>query len=365
MQETTYAIAAHGLPGCEIALPAKALDARAWTSLMVEVTEQRIVGHLVDAIEDGAMPVTEAQRDEALAQHLEYMAAAMMLDRRLLEVVSLFEAEAIDYRALKGAALATLDYPSPSLRCFGDIDLLVPSERFDDAVAVLLAAGCTRQYPEPRRGFDSRFGKGASFNGPDGFEIDLHRTFVAGPFAQFVDPAELFARYETFAVADRKVKALALEERFLHACFHAALGNAPARLVPLRDVAQFLLSHELDVGTVETLCTRWRGRVVLSHAICTTWSAFELADVVPLSAWAHSYHPTADEQRSMRPYMAGTDYTVRAIAAVRAVHGTTAKASYVRALLFPNRSYIEGRDAGQLRRWRRAARKMLQRRSHA
>jgi hypothetical protein len=330
---------------------------------MAHAREQRILGHFLHAVDDGALPVTDAQRDEVLNAHVEAMATALLLDRRLVEVVGLLEGRDIDYRVLKGAAIATLDYPDPSLRSFGDVDLLVRAEQFDDAVAALEANGCRRQYPEPRPGFDRRFGKGTSFDGPDGYEVDLHRTFVAGPFAQFVDPAELFERTEAFVIGSSKLKALGREERMLHACFHAALGAAPPRLVPLRDVAQILLNGDLDFSLIEELCTRWRARVVLSHAIRATWATFELADVVPLSVWAHGYTPDADELRSMTSYTAGTDYTVQAFAAVRAVRGLGAKAAYIRALLLPKNSYLDGRDGGQVRRWRRAARTLRRRRA--
>ena len=82
---------------------------------------------------------------------------------------------------------------------------------------------------EPRPGFDSRFSKGAAFTMPGGRDIDLHRTFVSGPFGLSVDLGGLFATSTPFVVGGRRLLGLGRTERFLHACYHAALGRGTPR----------------------------------------------------------------------------------------------------------------------------------------
>ncbi len=64
------------------------------------------------------------------------------------------------------------------------------------------------------------------------------------------------------------------------------LGNAPPRLVPLRDIAQMLLCGSVDPDRVRTVAAAWRGEAVVKHAIMTAWATLRLTDVVALSAWA-------------------------------------------------------------------------------
>ena len=99
----------------------------------------------------------------------------------------------IGYRVLKGPAVAHLDYADPAQRAFGDVDVLVESTAYDDALGVLAASGARRRYTEVRPGFDRRWGKGACLVAADGTQIDVHRTFVAGPFGLTIDLDELFA----------------------------------------------------------------------------------------------------------------------------------------------------------------------------
>ncbi|MBA3621797.1 MAG: hypothetical protein H0W51_05695 [Euzebyales bacterium] len=53
--------------------------------------------------------------------------------------------------------------------------------------------GYRRSWPQLRPGFDRRFGKGAPLRRDEGWELDLHRTFVMGPFGLTVDLDGLFA----------------------------------------------------------------------------------------------------------------------------------------------------------------------------
>jgi Uncharacterised nucleotidyltransferase len=133
---------------------------------------------------------------------------------------------------LKGPALARLDYPDKTMRLFGDLDLLVPAAQFEDAIEVLLAgAGCT--WPFRDWGSTSEFGKGTNMYTSTGESIDLHRRLDHGPFGQLVAPEELFSTVDYFAIGQRWLPALASEERFVHACLHAQLGNIPPRVLSL------------------------------------------------------------------------------------------------------------------------------------
>src|SRR5439155_19583011 len=128
--------------------------------------------------------------------------------------------------------------------------------------------------------FDRRFGKGAVVGMPEDLEIDLHRTFVAGALGMTIDLDGLFETARPFMLGDRKLLALATEERLLHACIHAALDQV-VRRHSLRDIAQMAMNAGLDVDRLVTMAESWRCSAVVARAIRLTWETLDLADEVP------------------------------------------------------------------------------------
>lgn len=360
IEEAVLAIASYGLPGAGRLPPMTALGERDWDDLIRHVRAERLAGHLVDAIEHGGFPATPSQRAEAIEVHAAGLFHVLLLEQRLLDTAASLEEVGIDYRLLKGTAVAHTAYRHPSLRLFGDIDLLVRSEQFDRAAEVLTSLGARRTAPPLRAGFDRRFGKGAGFGYPDRLEVDLHRTLVPGYFGLRVDTDALFQRPTMVRVGNRDLPALGLEERFLHACYHAVLGHC-TDLATLRDVAQFALETPLDASLAIDLAGRWSGHVLVAQAVATTWETFALADIVPLSVWASRYQPSGEERRALDGYRGpGRSEAARALVSLRAIEGVRAKAAFLRGLLLPDRSYLEwaGRERLQwLRRSRRALRR--------
>lgn len=350
------AVAAHGLAGTLVKFPDEPLDDTVWTSLLRYCTHQRVPGYLLEAALDGALPTTPRQLDEAREAHLGSMWTVLLIERTLLKIADQLAAADVEFRVLKGSACASLDYPDPSLRSFGDVDLLVQPDSFDAAVKALLAAGHRRRFAEPRPGFDRRFSKGASFVTDDGFEVDLHRTFVMGPFGLRVDLDDLWRASTPFEVGGRKLQAIGHEQRFMHACFHAALGQSEPRLVPQRDVAEMLLFGSLDMARVHELMARWKAEPVVARAVRLAWDTLQLADVVSLSVWARRYQPDEREQRALAVYTSHRgSYAAKSMEALRAIPRLRDKAAFVAALTFPQRSYIRDHRLGFFTRLRRAA----------
>ncbi len=344
------AVAAHGLAGSMLDLPTVPLHDTAFEGLLADARECRLSGLLWQAIGDGRLPATAEQADRAEWLHVEALSASLLLERLLLETVEVLRAAGVPVRVLKGSAYGHLDYADPAQRTFGDIDLLVPAEHIDDAVAALEDEGHVRLHPQPRPGFDRRFGKGTSFRTVEGLEVDLHRSFSMGPFGVRLDTARLWERSEPFTVGDRVLEALGAEERFVHACYHAALGEVRPRLVPLRDVAQIALTHALDLTRVLSLVRSGRGEAVVARAVRHAWTELDLADVLAVTAWAYAHRADPREAADLAAYGEGSSYATKAIAAVRALPTTGQRLAYLYAMLLPNRGYLGERHAG---RWDR------------
>jgi hypothetical protein len=333
-------------------------------TLMGAARKARVTGLLWQAVVDGALATTSQQADEVELSHIRSLSGALVLERLLLETIDLLERAEVPVRVLKGTAIAHLDFPESGLRTFGDIDLMVPSEYFDAAVAILVRHGHRRNYPEPRPGFDRRFSKGASFQTADGLEIDLHRTFTMGPHGMRLDLESLWARKATFELGGRKLYALAKEERFLHACYHAALGEKKPLLTPLRDVAQIALTTGLDMPTLHHLIRASQAEAVVSRAVQAAWSELHLADLLAISAWAMTYRVDPREAAEIAAYGDGSTYATKSMAALRSLPSWSQRAAYVFALVAPQDSYLDGRHTGRSARLRAAARETAARRRH-
>jgi hypothetical protein len=341
------AVAAHGLGRSPTTMPGKPLDPAQWRKLLARVRKERIIPLLADAITSGSFPASDAQLVEVLELETTAMAAVLTLEATLVQVAETFASARIPFRVLKGPAVAHLDYPDPSLRDFGDIDLLVHPDDLDRAIAILLEQGYVRRFPEPRAGFDRRFTKSVSVVNSDGRELDLHRTLAAGVFGLRVKIGMLWdAPHAEFAVGGMTLHALGASERFMHACYHAALGNAPSRLVPQRDIAQMLLRGSVDPDRVKALASSWAGEAVIAHAIRTTWQTLQLTDVVALSVWAATQTSrTRDARELRRATSPGYTHTARALDSLRAIHPLRDRLVYLSALAFPRRSYLNDRHS--------------------
>ena len=354
------AVAAYGLPGTVHTLPDRPLSEEDWRPFFTAVRHQRLVGLLHAAVRAGHFPVTDAQGEQVLRRHVQAMTSVLLLEQSLLATVDLLELAGVEVRVLKGSAVALLDYPEPSLRSFGDVDLLVRSAEFDAAVEALSSAGYRRRYPQPQPGFDRRFSKGASFFTPDGHELDLHRTFVMGPYGMTIRSEDLWRGSQAFQLAGRTLHALDPEGRVLHAAFHAALGNWPARLAPHRDLAEMLLFRRIDESQVRATAQTWQAEAVLARAVHGAWELLGLADVTGLSTWSARHQPTDRDVKFIDLYSnPQNNYAAKSFAAVRVVPGLRNKLGYLRALALPERSYLDQRHASFTARLRHGLRQSV------
>ncbi|MGD1994599.1 MAG: nucleotidyltransferase family protein [Anaerolineae bacterium] len=89
---------------------------------------------------------------------------------------------AIPVVLLKGAALAVTVYPDPAARSMGDIDVLIPRDRVDEAVARVRALGYHGYSPEMGHAFNQHFSHHVALVA-DGHRfppLELHWTLASG-----------------------------------------------------------------------------------------------------------------------------------------------------------------------------------------
>lgn len=317
-----------------------------WTSVLGILVRQSLTGLAWSAAEAGCLGIDSGSRQALLEAHRTAMMHSLAVEQQLVAVAALFGSLGIDFVVLKGPAHAHAFYPDPALRPCRDLDVLVRTGDWRAACAGLEAMGVTRKLPEPRPGFDERFGKAATHRAANGVEIDLHRTLVLGPFGLLIDAEELFHHRSPLYLGGQTTYRLDDGAALLHGCVHAALGWRPPLLLPLRDVAQIAPRREIDWAVVEDLVRRWRLAAVVQ-------SAFELVHRVldiepPASARSVTQLPAGRfERRAVGAYESGRRRRARmALSTVRAIRGVSGKARYVWALLLPTPRFIRARGEG-------------------
>lgn len=346
-------VAGYRLPGAGHAFPDNPLADQEWAAVLAGARAHRVSALLRASTTDGALPATQAQVQQAKTVHRDAQVRVMALERELLGVVELLDGEGVESRVLKGSAVAHLDYSDPAMRSFIDLDVLVRARDIDRAVSVLSAVGFARTLAEPRPGFDRRFDKGLTLIPPAGFELDLHRTFVLGPWGVLVDLEQLWDEGQEFRIGGRPVRALSQPNRFMHACYHAALGDWPLRLGSLRDVAEMLRRMDRDGASIRRLAESWGAEALVAAAVVDSRRLLGAAPEGELSDWAERYIPSRRDEAWLALHThADKTFAAQALATLRVLPRLRDKAAYVRALVMPDVRYTAGRHSSALTRFR-------------
>ncbi|MGZ4759801.1 MAG: nucleotidyltransferase family protein, partial [Acidimicrobiales bacterium] len=304
------AVAAHGLPGAPPLPPLPREPAR-WRELVALAERQRVLGLLVAAADDGGLAPDDPRRADLLDLHRHWCAHDLRLERMLVQVADRLDADHIDFVVLKGPALAHGRYPDPSLRLFADLDLLVRSGQVTAAAtAIGDVLDATPELPELRVGFDDRFGKevmlrtAATTSAPGGFEIDLHRTLIAGALGLTIPLGSLFSTTATLALGGHELPVLDRVPTMLAACYQASISDSPPRLASARDLAQIVFDDPPPVDDLRAAARRWRATAVVTDALTRTWRTLGLPPEPFVERWLALARPTRLERLLLRAHLA-------------------------------------------------------------
>ncbi|MGH3949991.1 MAG: nucleotidyltransferase family protein, partial [Pseudonocardiaceae bacterium] len=168
---------------------------------------------------------------------------------------------------------------------------------------------------------------------------------------------ELWDGGEQFVLGGRTIRALSRSNRFLHACYHAALGDWPLRLGSLRDVAEMLPAADGDARAILRRATAWGAEAVVAAAVSDTRRLLGITTTGELSSWAEQYVPSRREEAWLALHtQADKTFAALALATLRVLPRWRDKAAYVRALALPDARYTAGRHASAPGRFRYALR---------
>jgi hypothetical protein len=342
MTSTAAAVAAYGVP-TRLVLPAAPLTDDEFGRVLSDCVGNRLLGLLGSAVGAGAFPVTDEQREDLEVTLVSWSLHGLRVEQALVRALDALSGAGVPARVIKGPAMSRTVYPESEQRVFGDVDILVPSGRVHDAVRTLREVLDTeRVQPELRPGFDERFGKEVTLRYRGNLELDLHRIFVDGAFGLTIVTDDLFAPPYRFPLAGYELQTLPMPQRLLSACYHAALGDWPPRLVALRDVAQLVLREQPNLLDVLMMARAWRCEIVVARAVTNAWDTLELTDTPPIVTWARQFEPDRTATFLLRAHEGHARSFTRHLAALLVLRGKD-RFPYARAIAFPQREYLEAR----------------------
>lgn len=245
-----------------LAVPTEA-DFSEWLGVARRERLFPLLHHLVTT---GDHRLTDAQKQTVRTAQIDVMGAAVRFEHDLLDVGATLIDAGIEFAVLKGAATAHLDYADPSLRQFGDVDLLVDPEVFPQACVVLEAHGWGQAYVLPRH--HERFTHAITFRQGRRVEVDLHQRIAHRALGLLMPPSELLAASVAYEIAGRTLRALCPSHRLIHAAVHTgASRGAYRRLSSLADVLVLAEANTASASDVLAQADRWRIRPLVGSTI--------------------------------------------------------------------------------------------------
>lgn len=174
--------------------------------------------------------------------------------------------------AFKGPVLASLSRTT-SVRAYGDLDLLVAPDRFEEAYLALQASGATLfPYGSWQSAFETRHAEIPmilSFGVP----LDLHAHVCSRPYMRQsyrVDEASaLLERRRMLDLGSGRLPVMSLEDMLLHTACHSGWSGGE-RLGWLVDLDSVIRSGDVDWDVVVRRARDWQVRPLVNDALLRT-----------------------------------------------------------------------------------------------
>jgi hypothetical protein len=235
---------------------------------------ERLVPLLYVLVDTVPTDLSERQREQLHDAQVSAMWRCVRLEHRLLLAVGVLAEHGIRSAVLKGGATAHLDYPGPSWRETGDVDVLIDAEHRERAVELLRANGW-------ERGYALNTGHEAySHEVPllrDGLELDLHQRVAPKALGARIPARALLDNAVPFVIADTTMFALHEIDRVIHSTVHAvASRGASRRLSSFADVLVGTYGRPHLAHRVLARAEEWRVRPLVERGVHDAYSAAQL-----------------------------------------------------------------------------------------
>lgn len=322
-------------------------DDEKWRPIVAAAERAGLAGLILERCRDErvSLPIGMAERLRRAATAV--AASNFHLQKKLAGILTALDRAGIPVMVLKGAVLGPTIYGRPDLRPMGDVDLLVPPEHIEDALALLGAAGCRRGFELIRADFFPKYHYEVELftDGPRPARIDLHaRPFRPLRIARTMPDDALWTNARRISINDAPAWAPCNELMFVHLAAHAAFHGC-ARLIWLYDLKRLVhaVGDSMDWKAMTDACRRWR----LSYAVHDALSKAQdlLGAFVPDGILATlASHPTNWRDRltlAQAPRDAANP-TAHLIVDLLCTPGIMFRLGYLGAFAVPDRTHLAG-----------------------
>ncbi len=243
-------------------------DTAIWSELLAWSDVHRLQGQVFHAL--APLEQLGAHQRRVLSERMSRgCAISLHVDASLPSVAGLLDRAGIDWRLMKGCATSRVLYPDESWRHYGDADVLVRLEHFEDAKEALrpLVAVPAPVQAGPLRTLAA---KEHAFVDHRGVEIDLHFAVQGSLLSSRVDNDLLFASPTTIEVQGRQVPTMSNGALLVNAVLH--LSSAGGRLSTVPDIVRLARLVAPDDSIVAELLAAERVRRLFTWALGQTLS---------------------------------------------------------------------------------------------
>lgn len=203
-----------------------AADVADWPALIEQARQQNVLGLLASRLRREQIPEVPpevmAELDRARAASA---ARALRMSVQLLRLLDLLEGAGIEVMPVKGPTLSQDVYGDPTVRSFGDLDILMRSTDAARARDVLLSNGYRDQglYNERilRRGRRSE-SEIPMIHSESGVMVDLHWQLTVGYSTRAIGAERILASTRTVELVGREVRVPSRDDQLLLTALHAA-----------------------------------------------------------------------------------------------------------------------------------------------
>lgn len=252
---------------------------------------------------------------------------------------------------MKGASLVDRYYHDDSLRAYGDVDMLVPSQRFAESLSILEEAGFSildRNWHMLRRDMRGQL----HLRSPDRRDmLELHWHPINPSRVRHtlsVTAEDLWSQASRTRVAGSDVWVPRPSRELAHLCLHAALHGCD-RLIWLVDIDKVMDSPDLDLDDLQRTVRRWEfgAGTYLVLALVDRWLGLsqplrDLAGLHPGRATLAAFHRLVDRWDLGRP---ARDARYRQLLFATAADGLGRRARLTWSLVVP--PDVSDPDAGR------------------
>lgn len=197
------------------------LDGTDWSRLLLLAEEHSVLAHLAACLNDCNILSVPPEIRQSLAERLRTQnLLTLRLTAELFRVLELFTTQGIPALVVKGPVLAARAYGNPSVRAYGDLDLLVRQRDIRKATESMMAAGYRAAVP--LHAIDDGKIPGQYLFSRCDLLVELHNDLTLRYFPRPLPIEEYFARQCCVRLDTHEVPAPSSEDELVLICIHGA-----------------------------------------------------------------------------------------------------------------------------------------------